>query len=364
MPDGSAVLTSRESARAFALNDSAASVWELCDGRRDLAAIARSLAGRYRASADDAARTAGSAVERFRAIGALDSATRSRLRERSRARPQPRYDVLGFRVAVTSGSRAFLATLDRLNASLRAAGTAAPHATYEAARRNGRWSVRYEGRELPVGGGLVEAASYLEWHICGEAIERRRDLLHLHGAALATSAGALLIPGEAGVGKTTLALALTLRGMRLLADDVVFLRPSDWRPVPFPRSLHVHSDALRRLARLGLRFRRDARVGEYLCATAIRSWATSAGPRIRMLVLPRPSRDRTPTLQPLSHAEAALELRRCSSNLAGFRRPWPDLASSLLAGVRCFVLRSGPDVARAADLVHRAFAAARTSQVR
>jgi len=67
----------------------------------------------------------------------------------------------------------------------------------------------------------------------------------LHGSALLTPAGALVLTAPSGSGKTPLALALSCNGHRLIADDAVVLDPSPargpgrpaLRPLPFvPRA--------------------------------------------------------------------------------------------------------------------------------
>ncbi len=353
MADGSAVLRDSRSESVAALNQTAALVWELCDGRRSSAAIAGELRERYAAPRDEIARSVAAVLARLRELGALDD------RPSDTSPPALRrssYDFLGFRAAIASDSPPLIATLDRLNAKLRARHARRPHASYEARARNGRWELRFQGEELPAPDDLVAAASYLEWHMCGRAIEHRRDLLHVHGAALADARSSVLIPGGAGVGKTTLALALVRRGLQLLADDVVLIHPRSWRPEPFPRSLHVHDDALHRLARVGLRFDRRDRIGEYLCATAVGAWPREPGPRIRYVLLPRRTPRGAAILAPVSQAEAAVELLRCSANLGGRGDAWPALVADLLRDVGCYALHLGGNLAAAAAAVQRLLA--------
>ncbi|HEX7040350.1 MAG TPA: hypothetical protein VF202_09575 [Trueperaceae bacterium] len=67
----------------------------------------------------------------------------------------------------------------------------------------------------------------------------------VHGSALLTPAGALVLTAPSGAGKTTLALSLASRGHELIADDAVVLDPAPaehparpaLRPLPFvPRA--------------------------------------------------------------------------------------------------------------------------------
>lgn len=262
---------------------------------------------------------------------------------------------------MASSSATFLAHLDRLNAELRSGRPGPVAARYEAVARPGRprWELRLDGEALRRCDTLLDAVSYVEWHMCGQAIERRPDLVHVHGAALAGPWGSVLLPGRSGVGKTSLALALALRGLRLLADDVVFLHPATWRPEPFPRSFPLPSDALSRLAELGLRDGPRHRLGAYLCATILAPWDRAPGPPVRYLVFPRSEPRERPALEPLTHAEAAVELMRYSRNLRRFPRFGLDLLPGLLAHTECYVLRRNDDLAAAAELVFRLVAEGR-----
>lgn len=53
---------------------------------------------------------------------------------------------------------------------------------------------------------------------------KRRGLYSVHASAVAAGNGVLMICAPTGAGKSTLALALALSGMELLADDMVFIR--------------------------------------------------------------------------------------------------------------------------------------------
>jgi hypothetical protein len=52
-------------------------------------------------------------------------------------------------------------------------------------------------------------------------VAARHDLLSIHAAAVATSAGAVVLPGDSGSGKTTLCARLLQRGAGYLSDDSV-----------------------------------------------------------------------------------------------------------------------------------------------
>jgi hypothetical protein len=74
--------------------------------------------------------------------------------------------------------------------------------------------------------------------ILNAATARVRSHFLFHAAALRSAAGqGVILAGGAGMGKTTLTLALLERGFGFLSDDVAAVRRSDGRLEPFPRRL-------------------------------------------------------------------------------------------------------------------------------
>jgi hypothetical protein len=69
-------------------------------------------------------------------------------------------------------------------------------------------------------------------------------LVPLHAACVGRNGRGLLILGGSGSGKSTLALHGLLRGLDLLAEDAVFVHPSDLLATGVPNYLHLKSDAL------------------------------------------------------------------------------------------------------------------------
>jgi hypothetical protein len=353
LADGSGVLVDGRSGNAYALNETAAGVWELCDGLNTCDDIAAHFLERYEATLDEA---------RSGVVSLIAYLTKLDVLEPSEAGPalsdlpyRSCYELMGFRVEVASSSEELSAGLDRLNAKFRAPGATGVDAIYTATEHpSGGWRLTFQGSELRRRcDSLLATLGYLEWHICDQAIERRHDLLHVHGAALAGSDASVLMPGAGRIGKTTFALALALRGLRMLSDDVVFVQPDNWRPEPFPRSLIIRDGTLARLKPLGFGCRPEDLVGKHLCSTALGSWAGAAGPPLRFILFPRLEPEAPLSLEPISGAAAVVELMRCSKNLRRFPRFGLDHVPRLLEQAECFVLHRNDDLAAAADLVYR-----------
>ncbi|MCX7670095.1 MAG: hypothetical protein N2439_08485 [Anaerolineae bacterium] len=140
---------------------------------------------------------------------------------------------------VESDDPDFLARFDRSYGPLRAAADpAAPI-----------YRVRLRGPvELDLDGVIWRAADpaalglFAHSAILNATAARVRSHFMLHAAALAAPDGTgTIIAGDAGLGKTTLALALLHRGYRLFSDDVAAIGCADGRLYPFPRAVAVRA---------------------------------------------------------------------------------------------------------------------------
>lgn len=74
LPDGSAVLYDPRAETAYAISESAALVWELCDGTHGAAAITEELATVYDAPPERIARDVDALLRRLHELGLLEQA--------------------------------------------------------------------------------------------------------------------------------------------------------------------------------------------------------------------------------------------------------------------------------------------------
>jgi hypothetical protein len=95
---------------------------------------------------------------------------------------------------------------------------------------------------------LEDASTYLLGPVCGLLL-RLRGVTCLHASAVRIGAGAVLVCGPAGAGKSTTAAALAARGHAVLADDVCALdeTPSGVHVRPAYPQLRLWPDAARAL---------------------------------------------------------------------------------------------------------------------
>ena len=92
-----------------------------------------------------------------------------------------------------------------------------------------------DGRDVriePLGGDPADIAAFFMglWAV----LLQQRGVVTLHAAAIGTTAGAVLLLGRSGHGKSSLAAALVERGYALLADDVTGLVTCAGRATALP----------------------------------------------------------------------------------------------------------------------------------
>lgn len=94
-----------------------------------------------------------------------------------------------------------------------------------------------QGRTITVEPVPGSDAAAVRLFLLGSAIGallHQRGVLPLHGAALRSSEGYVVIVGVSGAGKSSLAAALRKRGWPLASDDISAVRLVDGRPCLFP----------------------------------------------------------------------------------------------------------------------------------
>ena len=187
--------------------------------------------------------------------------------------------------------------------------------------RNGMWQARpgafllqmegvaryliADGREVriePLGGDHADIASLLAglWTV----LLQQRGVVPLHAAAVRTTAGAVLLIGRSGDGKSSLAATLIERGHALLADDVsgLALRGGRVTALPSFTGVRLWKQTLQQM-RTPLKVRSRVRPGvEKYWVEA--SSACAQGLPVRAAVVLTPSHHADIRLSPVSPSEA------------------------------------------------------------
>jgi len=144
--------------------------------------------------------------------------------------------------------------------------------------------------------------------VLAAALRLNRHLIALHGAALLTPAGPILLAGVSGSGKTTLSALLNASGWPLVADDILLLdtRDGDVTGLPFafavkPESWSALSSAFARLKNVAPRTRPDGRVVRYLTPKSV---ATSPVRSVSHIIFPRFQIGEDTTWRPVTRSRA------------------------------------------------------------
>lgn len=212
---------------------------------------------------------------------------------------------------------------------------------------------RLSGRELYFATHPLATVSLME-------LLERRGLFSLHAACLSTADGrGVLLSGTSGAGKSTLSLALAHAGMSFLSDDVIFLAhaagPARVRVLGFADTVGLTPYAAERFTELRDRFdeppadgfpKRLGRIEDLFGVPARPSCDPHA------IVFTEVVQGGRSAIAPLDPGDALLRLVPdvLITDAASTQAHLAAIAG-LLGQVRCYTLRSGADLERAAELV-------------
>ena len=138
-----------------------------------------------------------------------------------------------------------------LTALLRRGGTAAAEFFVSRAGGGGQWHVWMDGQLMMACEQRGEALHGLIVFINERVVAARDDLLSVHAAGVATAGGAVVLPADAGSGKTTLCGRLLQRGAAYLSDDSIALDGLG-RVVGYPKPLGFKVGTWEQFADAGL----------------------------------------------------------------------------------------------------------------
>ena len=212
---------------------------------------------------------------------------------------------------------------------------------------------RYAGRALYL------ASHPLATLVLIELLKRRRRF-NLHAGCVARRQGGeasgVVLCGTSGAGKSTLTLALARAGLDVLADDMVFLEAAgaSVQAHAFHDAVAVTPLTARLLPQVGGLLERPPADGfpKHLLGLDRLGAGTTARCKPVAAVFPTVAAQQRSALEPLDGREAWLRLVPdvLLTHPASTQAHLAALAG-LLAQVRCYRVRSGSDLDRAADLV-------------
>jgi hypothetical protein len=216
-----------------------------------------------------------------------------------------------------------------------------PVARYALLRDDAGFYIESQGQRAVERLTLDQALTAIEWTLVSDALDRRPDCFHLHGAALLAPSGmaSVLILGESGAGKTTLALGLMTRGFLPFADDVIVVDPEMMSVRTFPRAFHVDEQTWQLLSALGAPhdLEADPDASGYFVPAR---WANSSAP-VRTILFPALRPEAEPAMTPMSMAATAAALLPFSATLSRSPSLALKTASSLTASAVGYELSVG-----------------------
>lgn len=219
-------------------------------------------------------------------------------------------------------------------------------------REQDGWRLDGPGATLSPAAEFSIALSALEWHVINDVLSQRSDLFQMHAGAvcLPTRRAGLVLAGQSTSGKSTLTLALMLRGFAPFGDDVTLIDSPRLELQAFPRAFHVDDRTWDVLAPLSnVRLRPDAAMpaGHF----APPQWAHMPAP-VGWMVFPQFEAGRTPELIPLRPSESVTLILEHSGSLHRDSRLALKTAARLAETVRCYRMAVG-EIVESVNLLQR-----------
>lgn len=183
----------------------------------------------------------------------------------------------------------------------------------------------------------------LEWRITSGILDQLGHFIQMHSAGLVRGKRALLLVGPSGSGKSSLALALLLRGWKCLSDEIILIDPKSGLVMPFPRSFHIHEDTLEMMSGIrmagGVYFDNAGKrrldpglfLGEWVAGPALPEW----------IVFPEYNPGGQGGLVRVGHTEAVTRLISQSINLVDHADRGLDVLTGLAGRIGCLKLSAG-----------------------
>jgi len=185
---------------------------------------------------------------------------------------------------------------------------------------------------------------YLLWHVNGEVFWQTGEFLILHAGAVVTPAGhGVLLPGEAGSGKTTLTAGLVRAGFGYLSDEAGVIDPVTGQLYPYPKTLDLKGDPFKLFPELRAKNGKLPVVQSRwrVRADDIRPGAIGGPCELRFVIAPRYREGSATELSPMSRADAVIELWESVWNLFRYRERALRLLGEVMRGARSYRLVFG-----------------------
>lgn len=296
---------------AFALNETASVIWQLCNGERPVAEIVEILQKAY----PEAAATMPREVDE----GILALLSHGVIRLPRVGASAATYDVGlgGATVRLEADDAEAARILDFLCAPMALPAAADPSATFRLGAANGSMAIYCDDAMLYRGRSQSSVAAIFLERVLEHLIRTCTGGMLLHAAAVARDGKALVLAGKTGAGKTTLATWLVCRGFDYLTDELLCIDTQAMCVRGFARPLHLKKPARALFAGV---IDKDGGAAIMASPLGVHLSPARLGARVahsacpRALVLPTYRAGARFDLRPLSKAQAATRLMGCLVN--------------------------------------------------
>lgn len=345
-----------------ALNLSATAIWRLLQDGEEAAGIADRLQESFGLSAKDASDFVQAAFADWRARGFLTGSTVEEAPAVMPPRELPHdippycapasavehcYALLGLRLRIRFTTPEQAKLVLPVLAHLACQDSGIDTVLDVVQRGNGQILYR-DGEECGSceAEGLAPLVKSLVW---AAAVNHHAFFLGIHAGVVGGRAGAVLLPGNPGSGKSSLTAALIHAGFRYFSDEMALLRDGDFHVLPVPLSLCIKDSGLEVLAsrfpvlrELPVHLRADGKRVTYLPPPRNSLPEPGAAPPVQAIIFPSYVADASTCCRTIPKTDA---LQRLMGQCIVVRqRLDPERVQALvrwLDGVPCFELCFG-----------------------
>lgn len=184
-----------------------------------------------------------------------------------------------------------------------------------------------------------------EWAVNWCVFTRPHQYLILHSAVLEHQGQAIILPGQPGAGKSTLCAGLSLRGWRLLSDEVSVMRPPNIELIPVPRPIGLKEGSIEVIKQ----FEPSVHMGPatpgtrkgtvahmQVDANSVAKGQQNAQPRL--IVFPTYQPDAGVVLEPYSKAQTLLRVAQDAFNFSILGTEGFETLANLVDACDCYTL--------------------------
>ncbi|MCL2329939.1 MAG: hypothetical protein FWC56_01390 [Phycisphaerae bacterium] len=198
---------------------------------------------------------------------------------------------------------------------------------------------------------------FIEWTMNASVAKFLPDYYQIHAATVSRNGTGMIIAGEPGQGKSTLTAGLLAHGWSYLSDEFALIHRGSHQLNAYPKALCIKAGSFEPVLRLGLPLdmknvlhKGSKGPVSLIDPLAIRPDIVSGVCPVGMIVFPHYEAGATPTIDPMSRAQAMFELVRLSFNFTKFRDRGLGLLSEIVHRSNCVRLQTG-DLATTCELL-------------